>query len=57
MLTPILSRQRQKRLLEVMEKRRLDAVVIGANHHVYYFTAHFPFPGVGRIAEGWSAVG
>jgi Xaa-Pro aminopeptidase len=41
MLTPILSRQRQKRLLEVMEARGLDAVVIGGPQHVYYFTAHW----------------
>jgi Xaa-Pro aminopeptidase len=41
MLTPILSRQRQKRLLDLMEKREYDAVVIGAPHHVYYFSAHW----------------
>src|SRR3954467_410959 len=41
MLTPIHSRQRQKRLLDLMEKRKYDAVVIGAPHHVYYFTAHW----------------
>jgi Xaa-Pro dipeptidase len=33
------SRQRQKRLLGVMQRRNLDAVVIGAPHHVYYFSA------------------
>ena len=43
MLNPILSRQRQKRLLEVMSRRRLDAAVIGAAHHVYYFTTHWTF--------------
>jgi len=41
MLTPIFSRQRQKRLLDIMEKRNFDAVVIGAPQHVYYFTSHF----------------
>jgi Xaa-Pro dipeptidase len=41
MLTPILSRQRQKRLLDLMQRRKYDAVVIGAPHHVYYFTAHW----------------
>src|SRR5690349_20020059 len=40
MLTPIYSRQRHKRLLDLMEKRRYDAIVIGAPQHVYYFTAH-----------------
>lgn len=41
MLTPILSRQRQKRLLDIMQQRNFDAVVIAAPQHVYYFTAHF----------------
>jgi Xaa-Pro aminopeptidase len=41
MLTAILSRQRQKRLLALMEKRRYDVIVVGAPHHVYYFTAHW----------------
>ena len=41
MLTPILSRQRQKRLLDLMQRRKYDAVLIGAPHHVYYFTAHW----------------
>ena len=41
MLTPILSRQRQKRLLDLMEEREYDAIVVGAPHHVYYFTAHW----------------
>jgi Xaa-Pro aminopeptidase len=43
MLTPILSRQRQKRLLDVMQQRKYSAIVIGAPHHVYYFTAHWTF--------------
>lgn len=33
------SRQRQRRLLEVMRRRKLDAVVVGLPHHVYYFSA------------------
>ena len=41
MLTPILSRRRQKRLLNLMERRKLDAAIIGGPHHVYYFTAHW----------------
>jgi len=41
MLTPIHSRQRQKRLLDAMAARQLDAVVIGAPQHIYYFTAHW----------------
>jgi Xaa-Pro dipeptidase len=44
MLTPILSRQRQKRLLAVMEERKFDAVLIAAPQHVYYFTAHWTLP-------------
>jgi Xaa-Pro dipeptidase len=39
MLNPLLSRQRQKRLLEVMQRRQLDAVVLGLPQHVYYFSA------------------
>ena len=41
MLTPIHSRRRQRRLLDLMERRGLDAVVIGAAPYVYYFTAHW----------------
>jgi Xaa-Pro dipeptidase len=41
MLTPILSRQRQKRLLDLMQRRKYDAIFIGAPHHVYYFTTHW----------------
>ena len=41
MLTPILSRQRQRKLLDVMQQRKYTAVAIGAPHHVYYFTAHW----------------
>lgn len=41
MLTPILSRQRQKRLLDLMQQRNFDAVLIAAPQHVYYFTAHY----------------
>jgi len=43
MLDPNFSRERQRRLLKVMEDRKLDAVVIGSTPHVYYFTAHLPF--------------
>ncbi|MGB7156838.1 MAG: aminopeptidase P family N-terminal domain-containing protein, partial [Tepidisphaeraceae bacterium] len=39
MLNPDLSRQRQKRLLDVMHRHTLDAVVVGLPHHVYYFSA------------------
>jgi Xaa-Pro aminopeptidase len=42
MLSTEFSVQRQKRLLEVMEARRLDAVVVGASPHVYYFSAFLP---------------
>jgi Xaa-Pro dipeptidase len=40
MLDPVLSRQRQKRLLDVMQAQRLDVVVIGSPHHIYYFSSH-----------------
>jgi Xaa-Pro dipeptidase len=36
------SRARQKRLLELMQQRRLDAAVVGLPHHVYYFSAVQP---------------
>src|SRR5438552_3165214 len=36
------SRGRQKRLLEAMQERELDAVVVGLPHHVYYFSAVLP---------------
>ena len=39
MLNTELSRQRQRRLLGVMQRRNLDAVVVGLPHHVYYFSA------------------
>jgi Xaa-Pro dipeptidase len=39
MLDPHFSRARQKRLLQHMNERRLDAVVIGWPGHVYYFGA------------------
>src|SRR5216110_2393752 len=32
------SRARQKRLLEKMAEQKLDAVVVGLPHHVYYFS-------------------
>jgi Xaa-Pro dipeptidase len=43
MLTVEHSRQRQRRLLEAMERRRLDAVVVGWAPHVYYLSAKLPF--------------
>jgi Xaa-Pro aminopeptidase len=43
MLDPIQARVRQKRLLQTLHDRRLDAAVIGLSKHVYYFTAHLPF--------------
>jgi Xaa-Pro aminopeptidase len=42
MLDSSLSRQRQQRLLDVMQQRQLGAAVIGLPHHVYYLTAHLP---------------
>jgi Xaa-Pro dipeptidase len=40
MLTPTLSRQRQTRLLDVMQSRGYDAMVVGSPPHVYYLSAH-----------------
>lgn len=34
------SRERQKRLLQVMQRRGLAAIVVGAPHHVYYLSAY-----------------
>lgn len=42
MLDPQQSRIRHQRLLEVMQERKLDAVVVGLPHHVYYFSAAMP---------------
>jgi Xaa-Pro dipeptidase len=43
MLQPEYCRQRQQRLLKVMQERDLDAVVVGLPRHVYYFTGYLPF--------------
>jgi Xaa-Pro aminopeptidase len=43
MLQPDFSRARQRRLLDIMNRRRLDAVVVGSTRHVYYLSAHRPF--------------
>ena len=37
------SRTRQGRLRAIMDERNLDAVVLGARHHAYYYSAHLPF--------------
>jgi Xaa-Pro dipeptidase len=42
MLQPEQSRQRQRRLLETLARQNLDAVVLGASHHVYWGSAHRP---------------
>src|SRR5439155_23083864 len=42
MLQPQYARQRQKRLLDAMAQRKLDAVVIGDSQHVYYLGASRP---------------
>lgn len=42
MLDPNLSRVRQKRLLDAMAERKLDAVVVGAPEHVQYLSAVRP---------------
>ncbi|HEX2972140.1 MAG TPA: Xaa-Pro peptidase family protein [Tepidisphaeraceae bacterium] len=43
MLDPHYCRLRQNRLLNRLAQRRLDAIVCGAPHHVYYFTGHWTF--------------
>jgi Xaa-Pro dipeptidase len=43
MLQPPYARQRQRQLLGVLQDRRLDAVVLGLSHDVYYASAHRPF--------------
>jgi Xaa-Pro aminopeptidase len=43
MLDPESCRQRQKRLLRVMQEQKLDSAFISAPHHVYYFTGHRSF--------------
>jgi Xaa-Pro aminopeptidase len=43
MLDPGQCRQRQKRLLERMQERRIDAVACSLPHNVYYLTGHWPF--------------
>src|SRR5918999_4257216 len=36
-------RQRQKRLLELMQRDRLDVAVVSLPRHVYYFSGYLPF--------------
>ena len=43
MLQPDQCRQRQRRLLDVMQRERLDAVVVGLPAHVHYLSGHWPF--------------
>lgn len=43
MLDPAMSRLRQKRLLDRLSERRLDAAVLGDVGHVQYLTSHRPF--------------
>lgn len=43
MLQPDLCRRRQRRLLDAMQRGRLDAVVVGQPAHVYYLSGHWPF--------------
>lgn len=60
MLDPAQARVRQRRLLQVLRDRKLDAAVIGHARHVYYFTAHLPFwqqhAGVVVFADGRSVL-
>src|SRR5271167_4989011 len=43
MLHPTFARQRQQRLLAILQQRKLDAIVLGLPEHVYYASAHRPF--------------
>jgi len=43
MLEPQHSRDRQRRLLQVLNDRKLDAAVLGLPHHVYWASTHRPF--------------
>jgi Xaa-Pro aminopeptidase len=43
MLHPKYSLQRQRRLMELLQNRKLDAIVLGLAQHVYYAAAHKPF--------------
>ena len=60
MLDPNLARKRQKRLLEVLQQRKLDAAALGLAKNVYYFTAHLPFwqqfAGFALLADGRSTL-
>ena len=53
-------RRRQKRLLRVLEERKLDAVAIGHRPNVYYLTGHLPFwqqfAGFVLFSDGTSAL-
>ena len=42
MLSIDYSKQRQKRLLEVIQRRKLDAIVVGLPAHVQYYSAWLP---------------
>src|SRR5439155_1793715 len=58
MLQPQYARQRQKRLLDAMAQRKLDAVVAGDAQHVYYLSAFRPhwlhFAAMVLLADGRS---
>jgi Xaa-Pro dipeptidase len=41
MLDATFCKQRQKRLLDVMQTQRLDAIVVGQPWHVYYLSGHW----------------
>src|SRR4051812_5033861 len=43
MLQPEFCRERQRRLLDVMQRQRLDAVAVSLPQHAYYFTSYRAF--------------
>lgn len=60
MLDRTFAKRRQQELLDFMERRKLDAVAIGATPNVYRLTAHLPFwlhhVGLALFADGRSAL-
>lgn len=60
MLDPQHARNRQKRLLPILQAHQLDAAVVGLNKNVYYLTAHLPFwqnfAGLVLFADGRSVL-
>jgi Xaa-Pro aminopeptidase len=56
MLEPHHTRERQKRIRQILRQRKLDALVLAQRHHVYYATGHRAFwlqeAGLVMLADG-----